>query len=43
MPSAAADVFRSIAQAIVTDVAPPVNMAGCTARVADTPVSVRRG
>jgi len=43
MPSAAADVFRSIARAIVTDVAPPVNMAGCTARVADTPVSVRRG
>ncbi len=30
---AAADVFRSIAKRIVDDVAPPTNMAGCSARM----------
>ena len=29
----AADAFRMIAERIVTDIAPPVNMAGCSARV----------
>jgi ATP-binding protein involved in chromosome partitioning len=32
---AAADVFRSIAERIATDIAPAVNMAGCSARMLD--------
>jgi ATP-binding protein involved in chromosome partitioning len=30
---AAADVFRSIARRIIDDIAPPTNMAGCSARM----------
>jgi ATP-binding protein involved in chromosome partitioning len=30
---AAADVFRAIARRIVDDIAPPTNMAGCSARM----------
>ena len=38
----AADAFREIAARVVTDVAPPIRMDGCSARVVDTPVTIRR-
>ena len=31
----AAEVFRAIARRIVDDIAPPTNMAGCSARMLD--------
>jgi ATP-binding protein involved in chromosome partitioning len=33
--SPAADAFRAIAERLATDIAPPVNMAGCSARLLD--------